>query len=148
MVQIAVIFESKGALMPDRSYELHGVCVLECAADGVELRSAGDAVELITAARAHHARYVVVPVARLGDDFFNLRTGIAGEIIQRFVNYSVRLVIAGDISRHVAESTSLRDLVRESNRGDQVWFFASLDELSERLHRARERRGLAEGFSG
>ena len=134
--------------MPDRSYEVHGVCVLECAAEGVELKSAGDAVELIIAAREHHARYVVVPVERLGDDFFNLRTGIAGEVIQKFVNYRVRLVIAGDISRHVAESTSLRDLVRESNRGDQVWFLTSIDELGERLQRAEERRGLAEGFSG
>ena len=134
--------------MPDTSYELHGVCVLECAAEGAELRSAGDAVELIIAARSHHARYVVIPVSRLGDNFFNLRTGIAGEVIQKFVNYRVRLVIAGDISRYVAESTALRDLVRESNRGDQVWFLNSIDELSECLKRAQERCGLGEGFSG
>src|SRR5215472_9450641 len=115
--------------MPDRSYEIHGVQILECAAEGAQLRSGGDAVELIAAARAHQARLVVVPAVRLGGDFFNLRTGIAGEIFQKFVNYRVRLVIAGDISRYVEESAALRDLVRESNRGDQVWFLAGIDEL-------------------
>ena len=30
---------------------------------------------------------IAVPAARLGDDFFALRTGIAGAFIQKFRNY-------------------------------------------------------------
>jgi hypothetical protein len=45
----------------------------------------------------------------------------------------MRLAVVGDVSRHVAASTALRDLVFESNRGNQVWFVADLDELDTRL---------------
>jgi len=122
--------------MPDRSYELHGVRVLECAAEGARLRTDRDAVDLIGAAFEHRASLIVLPVERLGDDFFRLRTRIAGEIIQKFVNYRLRLVIVGDISRHLDESSALRAFVNESNRGEHVWFLASLEELDSRLERA------------
>jgi len=122
--------------MPDRSYELHGVRVLECAAEGARLRTDRDAVDLIGSAFEHRASLIVLPVERLGDDFFRLRTRIAGEIIQKFVNYRLRLVIVGDISRHLDESSALRAFVNESNRGEHVWFLASLEELDSRLERA------------
>ena len=68
-----------------RSYELHGVRVLECAVEGTRLRSDRDAVDLIGTAVEHRAALIVLPVKRLDDDFFRLRTRIAGEIIQKFV---------------------------------------------------------------
>jgi hypothetical protein len=81
----------------------------------------------------NRASLLVIPVECLDEDFFRLSTRIAGEIIQRFVTYRVRVAIVGDISRHVAESTALRDFVLEANRGDQVWFVTSLEELGQRL---------------
>jgi hypothetical protein len=126
--------------MPEtRSYELHGVRVLECAAEGTRLRTDRDAVDLIGAAFEHRAALIVLPVTRLDDDFFRLRTRIAGEIIQKFVNYRLRLAIVGDISRHLDESSALRAFVNESNRGKDVWFLASLEELDRRLGRAQSR---------
>jgi len=119
--------------MPARSYELHGVRVLECAPEGTRLHSDRDAVDLIGAAFEHHATLVVLPVDCLDDDFFRLRTRIAGEIIQKFVNYRMRLAIVGDISRHLDESSALRAFVNESNRGKDLWFMASLEELDLRL---------------
>lgn len=119
--------------MPARSYELHGVRVLECAAEGPRLRSDRDAVDLIGTAFEHRAALIVLPVDCLDDDFFRLRTRIAGEIIQKFVNYRLRLAIVGDISRHLDESSALQAFVNESNRGKDVWFLASLEELDRRL---------------
>jgi hypothetical protein len=111
-------------------YELLVVRVLECAAP---LRNDRDAVQLITAVWENRASLLVIPVECLDEDFFRLSTRIAGEIIQRFVTYRVRVAIVGDISRHVAKSTALRDFVLEANRGDQVWFVTSLEELGQRL---------------
>jgi len=119
--------------MPNKSHELHGVRILECAAEGAPLRNARELNDLISKAWENRAKMVVVPAERLGDDFFRLRTGIAGEMVQKFVNYRVRLAIVGDISRYVEESTALRDFVRESNRGNQLWFVANIEELEERL---------------
>ena len=119
--------------MPERSYELHGVRVLACEAEGALLRNNRDLNDLISAAWEHHAQMLVVPVERLGEDFFHLRTGIAGEIVQKILLCRLRLAIVGDISRYVNESTALRDFVRESNRGNQLCFVADQQELERRL---------------
>ena len=57
-----------------------------------------DALDLIGAAFLG-AEVVAVPASRLDDDFFSLGTRFAGEIMQKFVNYRLRLVVVGDISR-------------------------------------------------
>ena len=119
--------------MSARSYELHGVRILECEPDETRLRSYNDAVDLIGKAFENRATLIVIPVECLDDDFFRLQTRIAGELIQKFVQYQRRLAIVGDISRHLAESSALRAFVYESNRGNEVWFLASLDELNQRL---------------
>ncbi|HVT40059.1 MAG TPA: DUF4180 domain-containing protein [Gemmatimonadaceae bacterium] len=119
--------------MPDKSYERHGVRVFECAAEGAPLQQDRDAVDLIAEAWKHRAGLIVIPADRLGDAFFRLSTRIAGEILQKFVTYRLRVAIVGDISGYVAESRALRDFVHGSNRGEQVWFVASLEELDKRL---------------
>lgn len=109
-----------------------GVPVLVCADAGAPIASGQDALDVIGAAFSR-ADIVALPAGRLDERFFVLRTGLAGEIMQKFVNYGMRLVIVGDISARVAASTALRDLVFESNRGTHVWFVADLDELDTRL---------------
>jgi hypothetical protein len=106
-------------MMSAKTYELHGVRILECAAEGAQLRSDRDAADLITKAWEHRANLIAIPIERLGEDFFRLRTRIAGELIQKFVTYRMRVVIVGDISRQIGESSALRDFVVESNRGDR-----------------------------
>jgi len=118
--------------MADVVMDRRGVPVLVCGGDGAPIASTQDALDLIGAAFSG-ADLVAIPARRLDERFFALRTGLAGEIMQKFVNYRLRLAIVGDISAHVAASTALRDLVVESNRGTQVWFVADLAELDRRL---------------
>lgn len=113
--------------------ETHGVSVLMCPPDGQELSDGSSALDLIGDALGCGAEVVAVPVERVADDFFSLSSGVAGEIVQKFVNYRLRLVVLGDITAHVAGSTALRDFVREANRGTQVWFVASRAELDQKL---------------
>ena len=122
-------------MLATKIYELHGVRVVECAPDGKKLRTYQDAVDLIGKTFENRATLIVIPVECLDDEFFELKTRIAGELIQKFVQYRRRLVILGDISRHLAESSALRAFVNESNRGKEVWFLASRDDLEERLAR-------------
>jgi pyruvate/2-oxoacid:ferredoxin oxidoreductase alpha subunit len=118
--------------VPDTVLERRGVPVLVCDPEGPRIATPQDALDLIGAA-FDRADVVAIPVARLDDKFFSLRSGLAGEVMQKFVNYRTRLAIVGDISEHVSASTALRDLVKESNRGRQVWFVADLDELDTHL---------------
>jgi hypothetical protein len=117
----------------DRSYELHGEQIFECAAEGKRLCSERDAIDLISAASEHRARFIMIPAARLDGDFFNLKTGIAGAMLQKFVTYEFRVAIVGEISAYLKESSALNDFVRECNRGTQLWFLENRNQLDERL---------------
>ena len=119
--------------MPSAVYEWGGVRVWLVGEAGPPLVHARDALDLIAAASEADARFIALPAARCGDDFFRLRTRTLGEVVQKLVNYGIRSAIVGDVSRWVAESDAFRDFVREANRGRQIWFVASLAELEQRL---------------
>jgi hypothetical protein len=113
--------------------DLHGVCVYQVATEGSALRTGRDAVDLMSAAAEQRAEWIAIPVDRLGDDFFDLRTRVAGEIVQKFAMYGRRVVIIGDIAQRIAESHSFAAFVAESNRGQTAWFLPTLSELENRL---------------
>src|SRR4051794_8391969 len=121
--------------MSDNVSDRHGVRVLECAAGGPALAGDADALDLIAGAYGQEIDLIAVPATRLDDRFFTLRTGVAGQIVQKFVNYRLRLAIVGDITKHLDDSSALRDFVSESNRGRHLWFVADLTELDVRLER-------------
>ncbi|MFF2079267.1 DUF4180 domain-containing protein [Kitasatospora sp. NPDC058162] len=118
--------------MADDVQELSGVKVLVCDAAGPAIATVQDALDLIGATYLG-AEAVAVPADRLDDSFFVLSTGFAGEVMQKFVNYHLRLVILGDISRHLEASSALRSLVHESNRGRHIWFLPDTGALAARL---------------
>ncbi|GCE21024.1 DUF4180 domain-containing protein [Dictyobacter kobayashii] len=121
--------------MADTPTTIHDMPVLVCAPDGKKLMSEQDALDLIGEAFYHGTRIVVVPVERLANDFFQLKTRLAGQIIQKFVNYQQRLVVLGDISQYLDQSSSFKAFVYEANRGNDLWFLANLQELEGRLKR-------------
>ncbi|MGW6201136.1 DUF4180 domain-containing protein [Kribbella sp. NPDC055110] len=93
-----------------------------------------DAVQLIVDAHyAHQAEWIAFSPEQLGDEFFELSSGRAGAITQKFVTYQMGLAVVGDISERVAASKPLADWVRESNRGRNLLFAADLGELTEQL---------------
>ncbi|MGO4737506.1 DUF4180 domain-containing protein [Bosea sp. 2KB_26] len=121
----------------DRSTVIRGRRVLICAEDGPLLASERDIGDFLGAAWAEDADMVVIPVARLSNDFFKLSTRLAGEVAQKFVNYRMQLAIIGDISRWSAESAALRDFVREANQGQALWFLDDMNALEQAMLRAK-----------
>jgi hypothetical protein len=109
--------------------ELDGAPVFVCAPEGPALSSEQDATDLIGNAMYLGATCVAIPVERLDGAFFDLRTGLLGSIAQKFVNYRMRLAIVGDVSAYVAKSNAFRDFVTETNRGKQLVFIPTLDEV-------------------
>ena len=71
--------------------------------------------------------------AAISEDFFILSTGLAGEILQKFVNYHTKLAIYGDYSKYT--SKPLRDFIYESNKGNDVFFVKDKDEAISVLTR-------------
>ena len=65
------------------------------------------------------------------EDFFILSTGVAGEILQKFINYHVKAAFFGDYSHYT--SKPLHDFIYESNQGTNFFFTASQEEAVEKL---------------
>ncbi len=69
---------------------------------------------------------VIIYEKNITPNFFDLKTGIAGEILQKFSNYRVKLVIVGDFSKYT--SNSLNSFFIESNKRKHVNFVSTLSE--------------------
>ena len=67
------------------------------------------------------------------NDFFILSTCLAGEILQKFINYGIRFAIYGDFSKYT--SKPLKDFIYESNQGRQVGFWPTQEEALAWLNR-------------
>lgn len=65
------------------------------------------------------------------EDFFVLRTRLAGEVLQKVSNYRLQLAIYGDFSG--LQSKALKDFIYECNSGSHVFFVESKEEAIERL---------------
>lgn len=112
---------------------VHGRRVLVYPAEGAPLAGGSAVLDVIGDAWYHEAEWVVLPAERLDPGFFRLRTGVAGEFLQKPVNYRIGLAVVGDISAHLDGGSALRDLVRESNKGDQAWFLPTMADFHRRL---------------
>ena len=123
--------------MTENLVAIEGRSIFFCPAGEALLRGAQAAVDLIGEARSNRAEMVVVPAERLDPNFFQLRSGVPGEFLQKFVTYQVPVVILGDISGFAAQSKALRDFIRESNERDAIWFLQSVEELRSRINTAR-----------
>jgi hypothetical protein len=113
--------------------ESNGCRMLTLSASGPLLGSAGDVIDIIGQSLSQGATVIVVPVERLDPAFFQLRSRLAAEFVQKIVNYRLRLAVIGDVSAHSAASTAWRDFVREANRGSCVWFLQDYDALVAKL---------------
>lgn len=88
--------------------------------------SVQDALDLMATAQYQgDSNSLIVFKESLKDDFFDLKTGLAGEILQKFSNYNVRLAIVGDFSMH--KSKALHDFIYECNQGRLILWSYSLD---------------------
>ena len=69
----------------------------------------------------------------ISEDFFILSTGLAGEILQKYINYGGRIAIYGDFSHYT--SKPLKDFIYESNKGKDVFFVKTEVEAIDMLIR-------------
>jgi hypothetical protein len=116
--------------------EIAGLRAYVCDANGPPIASERDATDIVGETLGPEARLVVIPLSRLAPAFLDLKTRLAGEVLQKFVNYRRQVAILGDVSEAVAGSEALRDFVRESNRGRTVWFVPDMAALEAKLGEA------------
>lgn len=88
---------------------------------------------LITSKYDIGTKNIVISKKLIIEDFFILSTGLAGEILQKYINYGGRIAIYGDYSHYT--SKPLKDFIYESNKGKDVFFVSTEEEAIDMLTR-------------
>lgn len=100
--------------------------------DDVVIKDVSSALELIMSAKYEaDAERVAISKAAVAEDFFILSSGLAGEVLQKFITYQVKLAIFGDYSRYT--SKPLHDFIYESNCGKDIFFLDSKESAVKKL---------------
>lgn len=122
--------------MSIQSYKINGTEIAEIISDEVIIQNADDALDLLGNVYYQGFDKMIIHQKNLTPDFFDLKNKMAGEILQKFTNYRVRLAIVGDFSTF--SSNSLTDFIYESNKGKHVNFLASVSEALNILSKQNE----------
>jgi hypothetical protein len=94
----------------------------------VPVRTVGDLLDLMANAESET---LAIHKESLNPDFFDLKTGLAGEMLQKISNYRRRLIIIGDYVD--IASKSLRDFIYESNKTGKVIFSEDIEKAVKLL---------------
>lgn len=74
---------------------------------------------------------IILDKKAIDEGFFRLSSGVAGDVLQKFINYHTKLAIIGDFSKYT--SKSLHDFIYECNKGKDIFFVENLEQAIEKL---------------
>ncbi|MCE6991375.1 DUF4180 domain-containing protein [Dyadobacter sp. CY323] len=117
--------------MEIKAHTVEATQVAEVISEDVVIKTPEDGLDLLGNLYYQGFDSIIINEKNVSPDFFDLKTGIAGEILQKFSNYRVGLAIIGDFSKYPGKSIS--DFIFESNKGRHINFVGSLPEALARL---------------
>lgn len=117
--------------MKIENHIINNTKIAEVNSENIIVESVEDGSDLL--GNLYYSDYdkIIIHEKNINPDFFNLKTGFAGEILQKFANFRVRLVVVGNFDKY--ESNSLKQFILESNKSKQVNFVSSLAEALNHL---------------
>lgn len=114
--------------------EKNGIACAVVNSNEIVITDAQSALDVLMSAKYDiGTKNIIVDKKLITEDFFILSKGLAGEILQKYVNYGGRIAIYGDYSHYT--SKPLKDFIYESNKGKDVFFVTTRDEAVEMLTR-------------
>ena len=113
--------------MEIKTHNIDNTKVAEIITDKVILRSTEDGLDLLGNLYYQGFDKIIIHEKNITPEFFDLKTKIAGEILQKFAQYQMPLIIVGDFSKY--QSKSLNDFIFESNKSKQINFIEDLSNI-------------------
>ena len=93
--------------------------------------TAQDLLDLLALGGEHRTNLFVLEDVNVVPAFYDLKTGLAGELVQKLSNYNCRLAIVGTFA--MVRSERFRELMSESNKGAQLRFAGTREAAIEWL---------------
>ena len=99
--------------------------------DSMIITDVDSALDLLMSAKYEAGtKYIAVDKKLITEDFFVLSSGLAGEVLQKYINYGGKIAIYGDFSRYT--SKPLKDFIYESNKRKTAFFVETEEETATR----------------
>lgn len=109
-----------------------GGIIAVVSSDSKVITDVDSALDLLMSAKYDAGtKYIVVDKKLIIEDFFVLSSGLAGEILQKYINYGGKIAIYGDYSHYT--SKPLKDFIYESNKGRDIFFVATKEEAIQKI---------------
>lgn len=105
--------------------------IAEVKDSGILINNLDDGLQIMVDCAAQEAYKAILYQENISADFFELKTKLAGDILQKYTQYDFDIAIVGDFS--VYNSKSLNDFIYESNKGRKINFVATRDEAITKL---------------
>jgi hypothetical protein len=103
----------------------HGVMYATCQSPDDVIHNTQDMLDLMAFAGEHGTNLLLLDERNLDEAFYDLSTGLAGEIAQKLFNYRTRLVVVGTFES--VRSKRFREFMYETNKGTQLSFLKDTD---------------------
>ncbi len=117
--------------MQVKTHNINNQIIAEIISDEILIQNEQNGLDLMGNVYYNGFDKLIIHKHNLTPDFFDLKNKLAGEILQKFSNYRIRLAIVGDFSEFI--SKSLNDFIYESNQGKQINFLSSVSEALNKL---------------
>lgn len=101
--------------------EMNNKKYIEYSDDKKQLSTERDAVDLIAACMENNTGLLIIQDKALSENFFNLRTGLAGTVLQKFVNYNIKAALI--ITNEEKISGRFKEMITEANKGNDFRVF-------------------------
>lgn len=98
----------------------------EIVSEDILINNADDALDIMASTSSDH---LILHKHNFKKEFFDLSTRVAGDILQKFTNYRIKLAIIGDFGKF--GSKSLKDFIYESNKNGDYLFVESVEEVKK-----------------
>lgn len=72
--------------------------------DSIVIQNVNDAIDLMVNVRYNGCKKMLVRRENITDDFFELKSGLADEILQKYTNYNMKIAIIGDFENYKSKS--------------------------------------------
>lgn len=110
----------------------NGTKIAVVSSDDVIITDTASALDMIMSVRYETgAERIAINKSSITEEFFILSSGLAGEILQKFINYHVKFAIYGDYSKYT--SKPLKDFIYESNCGKDIFFMDTKENAISKL---------------
>lgn len=104
---------------------------LEIISAATPISTENDALELVALCGEHDTNLLMIHYTALSEDFFKLKTKVAGSILQKFMNYRIKAVAV--LPNEIIQKGRFRELALEMNKGNYFRMYESKDSAGKWL---------------